>query len=112
MSKEERRQQLDEALGFDFTKRRFSMKGNLSQKKLAARLSVSRRAVSGWESGEYWPSLPQLVALRRVLSPANYSPQLACRLCRSEWGGTSKSSSPSGKPSSSETSTSSQVRVN
>lgn len=85
MTKKERRQQLDEALGFDFTKRRLHER-HLSQAKLAARLSVSRRAVSGWESGEYWPSLPQLVALRRVLSPVNYAPQLACRLCRSEWG--------------------------
>jgi DNA-binding XRE family transcriptional regulator len=67
MSKEQRRQQLDEALGFDLTKRRlYELK--LTQEQLAERLAVSRRCVSGWESGEYSPSLPQLVALRRALA--------------------------------------------
>jgi len=67
MSREQRRQQLDEALGFDFTKRRLHER-KLTQEQLAERLAVSRRCVSGWESGEYWPSLPQLVALRRALA--------------------------------------------
>ena len=67
MNKAERRQQLDEALGFDLTKRRLYER-RLTQEQLAERLAVSRRCVSGWESGEYWPSLPQLVALRRALA--------------------------------------------
>jgi DNA-binding XRE family transcriptional regulator len=67
MSKAERRKQLDEALGFDLTKRRLYER-KLTQEQLAEQLAVSRRCVSGWESGEYWPSLPQLVALRRALA--------------------------------------------
>jgi len=42
-------------------------KSGLTQEKLAEKLGVSARYIQSLEAGEYFPSLPKLVALKSIL---------------------------------------------
>ena len=42
--------------------------GNMTQEKLAERMSVSRQTVSKWETGEAYPELDKLMELSKLFS--------------------------------------------